>query len=170
MTTHAYSFIYNNYDFMFHNVTISLKIIGHLLVLQWGKIRLPPQICRVKRQNHSMQMRNSFFSFSLKYKEKCTSLIRGACARERERRMVKDRKRKSLSRESNEIKSVRKEKYVFCSTDEALSSSAASYLQMTVIHNSMTVNKHMRALHYAHPDSLLPPTGEWQHKKYTPKT
>lgn len=153
MTTHAYSFISNNYDFMFHNVTISLKIIGHLLVLQWGKIRLPPQICRVKRQNHSMQMRNSFF---FKVQGKVHQFNQGSmCKRERERRMVKDRKRKSLSRESNEIKSVRKEKYVFCSTDEALSSSAASYLQMTVIHNSMTVNKHMRALHYAHPDSSL---------------
>lgn len=38
-------------------------------------------------------------------------------------------------------------------------------LQMTVIHNSrMTVNKHMRALQFTHPASLLPPTGERLHK------
>lgn len=163
---------------MFHSVTISLKIIGQLLVLQWGKIRLPPQICRVKRQNHSMQMRNSFLFFFAFLKKKVQGKVHqfnqgSMCKRERERRMVKDRKRKSLSWESNEKKCVRKEKYVFCSTDEALSSSATSYLQMTVIHNSMTVNKHMRALHFTHPASLLPPTGDWLHKKYkkyTPKT
>lgn len=61
---------------------------------------------------------------------------------------------------------MRKEKYILCSTNESFSSLATGYLQMTAIHNEMTVNKHMTALYFTHPASLLPPTGNWLHKRY----
>lgn len=101
---------------------------------------------RKKAKKHYMQMRRQLFIRGIRRSAKFES----GCACERER-WWKIEQNKVCHEKAIQSNVWENKKYILCNTGEAFSSSATGYLQMTAIHNEMTVNIWQRCISHIQP-------------------